>query len=360
MTVSDAVLGDRIARWRQKRHLSQTQLASLIVGLDQSKLSRVESGARRVSSSELADLSEALHVDPLDLLEDEPLSEGLITAARGGLLESAVDEEALGLAGGILRTWRSVVRDGFPPKLGTRPELPSLPRGDVPAGKAAARIIRSALDLGSGPLGELMPIASQLGLVVAYKGFDEGFDGVCVADNNHAVAVINSNTWGARQRFTLAHEIGHWIFGDVDVSPRLDRNVFEATDGAERRANAFAADLLVPDDALVELKAASRTSATSFAYEYGVSLTTLGWRIHNDLPQQRKLAEELQRALPWEAADEAGAMAGYQANSDARNRRGVTFEFEVAIRTAELEGALSDRHVSSIVGDLVVANEPGI
>jgi len=71
---------------------------------------------------------------------------------------------------------------------------------------------------------------------------------VCAADGDRGAVVINSTHWGSRQRFTLAHEVGHWVLGDVSAGARADRDVFAQTDDAVSDGpNAFAAALLVAD-----------------------------------------------------------------------------------------------------------------
>lgn len=351
MTLTDAELGLRISQWRTQRGLSQAALA-MRVGLDQPKLSRIEAGERRVSSLELADLADALGVDPLDLLQDRPLPESAVAAARGGTEAIAVDSSAIDAAVDVLRTWRLLVDDGFAPHLSERfvPSPRIQPLSDIEDGKAVAHELRAKINNVDGPIDELISVATELGLVVVYRPLGHPCDGACVADGDRAVAVINSSQWGSRQRFTLAHEIGHWILGDVDSGPRMDRDVLEGSDYTERRANAFAASFLISDAALVQLKGADLSTATRMAYEYGVSLKTLGWRIHNDLPSERGLSNKLRRAKARVAAATAGCANQYQADSDARGRTGITFEFILALSEALDAGALSRRHVEALTG----------
>ena len=66
---------------------------------------------------------------------------------------------------------------------------------------------------------------------------------------------VNANDTPARRRFTLAHEVGHWICQvhegrgapvmcrAEDIAPGADRAL-------EREANVFAAELLMPEDAV--------------------------------------------------------------------------------------------------------------
>jgi len=83
--VSDRRIGRRVAALRKERGWSQSYLASLL-GVDQSALSRIESGKRRTSAAELDLIATALSVEPGALLEQGDV-------VLGGSGFSAVDED---------------------------------------------------------------------------------------------------------------------------------------------------------------------------------------------------------------------------------------------------------------------------
>lgn len=92
---------------------------------------------------------------------------------------------------------------------------------------------------------------------------------------------VNAEDTPPRQRFTLAHEVGHWVCqcqegrGTTvmcradDVSPRADRTL-------EREANIFAAELLMPEE-VVRALAPSGTAAERL----GVSNQAMQWRLYS-------------------------------------------------------------------------------
>ena len=87
-----------------------------------------------------------------------------------------------------------------------------------------------------------------------------------------------------RRRFTLAHEIGHWIChcrraAHAEILCR-SADMEAPADPIEREANVFAADLLMPDDAVREAHAAG-TPAADIAALMGVSLAAMEWRLYN-------------------------------------------------------------------------------
>src|ERR1044072_10049355 len=94
MELTQVFLGKRIANARERSDLSQEALAEL-VGLTQSAVSRIEAGERAVESLELARLAKALRVSVLELLEERPLMEELLVAARTEAVESAGLDRAL-------------------------------------------------------------------------------------------------------------------------------------------------------------------------------------------------------------------------------------------------------------------------
>lgn len=348
MGITDAELGARVGRFRRQRHLTQEDLAELI-GLDQPKLSKIEAGSRRVSSTELVDLAAALHVDPLDLVEDEPLVLGAAIVARtdSGRSNTAI-EIATKRAHDALRTWRQLDHDGFELRLGRRPALGSM-RRTVRAGETAAEKLRTEIVRREDPV-DLSELAEHVGLVVRWVPLGEGIDGLCVADEAHGVAVVNTHHWGSRQRFTLAHEIGHWVLGDVaDRGGRADEDVFAvARDPIERRANAFAAALLLPRDAVASMDQADRAAAVRFAYRRGVSCTTLGWRIKNAVGET-ELSRWLRDVRPFQAAVMAGELERFQEDADDRDKEQVSGNFAETLFSAFLAGALSERRLTALV-----------
>lgn len=108
---------------------------------------------------------------------------------------------------------------------------------------------------------------------------------------------INSLTSRRRQRFSIAHELGHWFLHDgrpliVDHSIRInkrDQVSSAATDHEEIEANAFAAALLMPAhlvqravDREQEFGIDSRdTLVQSLAKEFDVSTEAMGYRLIN-------------------------------------------------------------------------------
>ncbi len=91
-------------------------------------------------------------------------------------------------------------------------------------------------------------IASQLGMSLS---FDEDIDLSGYYDQQSQVISINPKESLQRQRYTIAHEIGHAVLGHGS-SPRENSQQFNRLGylADERDANSFADQLLIPKEIL--------------------------------------------------------------------------------------------------------------
>ena len=102
-------------------------------------------------------------------------------------------------------------------------------------------------------------LAEALGAVVRYEPFDGQMSGLLYRAEERAVIGINSMHPGVRQRFSIAHELGHLTLHKPNF--QIDQHAFiafrgpkssGATEPMEIEANQFAAALLMPEDLLAE------------------------------------------------------------------------------------------------------------
>lgn len=105
-------------------------------------------------------------------------------------------------------------------------------------------------------------IATMCNIEIRKKPFEdkEKLSGVLVRDSNKVVIGVNSNDNSHRQRFTIAHEIGHFFLHEIDqifidkafgVHFRNDKSSL-GIDVKEIEANAFASLLLIPDEFILQ------------------------------------------------------------------------------------------------------------
>lgn len=93
-------------------------------------------------------------------------------------------------------------------------------------------------------------IARRLGAQITYESFEGEISGMLYRDRGTTVIGVNSRHAPTRQRFTVAHEIGHFLIHKgqpvfIDRFVRVNLRNGESNP-EEVQANAFAAELLMP------------------------------------------------------------------------------------------------------------------
>lgn len=83
----------------------------------------------------------------------------------------------------------------------------------------------------------------------------KGLKGYCIQLNRTNYVVINEKLPEAEQRVIASHELGHVTVHNKELrcSPFQDCDIYQATSKMEREANFFGADLLIPDDEVLDL-----------------------------------------------------------------------------------------------------------
>jgi Zn-dependent peptidase ImmA (M78 family) len=121
------------------------------------------------------------------------------------------------------------------------------------AGEALARIVREELGLGRAPLSDIAELAElHFGIDVLNWPTGTGISGLCVKGDGVALMLVSTSFPRGHQRFTAAHEIGHYLFSDPNAIIFED-DLFDKTTPLEMRANAFAESFLLPEDGLREV-----------------------------------------------------------------------------------------------------------
>lgn len=130
-------------------------------------------------------------------------------------------------------------------------------------------------------------IARRLGIDVRQAPLSPSVSGALVKRLGEDPAILlNANDHPNRQRFTCAHELGHFVTreDEPDVYEYVDLRdtVFSSagTGPDEVFANAFAANLLMPQDEVARLEEQGYTP-TRMALYFGVSQDAMGFRLKN-------------------------------------------------------------------------------
>ena len=120
--------------------------------------------------------------------------------------------------------------------------------------------------------------------------------GVLVVENGRGMIGYNVNHSQVRQRFTVAHEIGHYVLHVKGQQQQLfvDRSIFNRDEGSstgddaeEVQANQFAAALLMPEKMVREEIAKSafdlddEDDVSNLAKRFNVSAAAMTFRLKN-------------------------------------------------------------------------------
>ncbi len=151
-----------------------------------------------------------------------------------------------------------------------------------------------------GPSVPVRVIAEGLGASVRDADFDDDTSGVLTRRSGAPVIGVNASHHPVRQRFTIAHEIGHLVLhsdalhvdaghqlGVLPPAPlRRDARSSQAVDYREIEANRFAAALLMPEDFILrdlkgEPQPVSPDKLAELAKAYEVSRQAITFRLTN-------------------------------------------------------------------------------
>ncbi len=123
---------------------------------------------------------------------------------------------------------------------------------DANRGAKRAREARTTFGLApdEAPACLLAFVEETVGLRVLVVGLGPGVAGACWGpETAEPIIAVNAGDWCTRQRFTLAHELGHVCCGHTGRLPKDTAETFRDQDHDPRevQANAFAGELLMPE-----------------------------------------------------------------------------------------------------------------
>jgi Zn-dependent peptidase ImmA (M78 family) len=169
---------------------------------------------------------------------------------------------------------------------------------------------------GSEVQNNLGAVANAIGLEVVYRA-TESYDGALLRVQGvpRGTVIINTNIREeARQRFTLAHEIAHFVLPNQRdlLTPCAQSSIERWASNialAEHEANQFAAQILMPQIAIQDhlRLEPSFASAMAIAQRCGTSLTASGYRLVSLTSFPAALVWSEQGQVRWyKASDEFG------------------------------------------------------
>lgn len=319
MTVTQEELARRLREAREAAGFSQEQVAKAL-HLVRPTIAQIEAGKRKVSSIELAALAR-LYGRPLQSFFEEPFEEDGVSFILRSIPEIKTNPEIQkALSRGMeiissildlenklsLARMSGVPATSYSKKIQTKWEA-------IQHGQEVAAQERGRLNLGMAPVPDPAAILDRQGILILGLELPAGISGFTFRSGQAAVCAVNTTEPRVRQRYSLVHEYCH-ILCDINEVPAIITRVEGEKDLREVRADVFAANFLMPEEAIKDFLlsrgkgTSSRVQATLMVKEkllgyearrseqarktnyidvvqlanyFGVSVESIIWRLRN-------------------------------------------------------------------------------
>ncbi|MCY4611212.1 MAG: XRE family transcriptional regulator [Gammaproteobacteria bacterium] len=299
--MSGQMVGRRIKALREKRNLTQDELANLFGFKDRQTVSSIETGARRVTAEELVLAAEKLgesldyFIDPFRL-DGEGCFSWRQTSANTEQLDAY--EQRAGNWIAAFRTLRSQVGHE-PPLLQRTLRLNS--RSSYEDAMQAGEQFVSQFKLGKAPALQLAEVMeNELDILVLMVDATDGVSGAaCHLPNLDAVLIARHEVSG-RRHFDLAHELFHILTWETMPPEHIEEVEGKTRNRVEQLANNFAAAVLMPSEILDQFGDWSELAEKELivrlnivADELHVTSSALMWRLVALGKLKKAIAESL-------------------------------------------------------------------
>lgn len=245
------LIGARIKALREKRKLSQDDLARVFGFKDRQTVSAIETGERRVTADELLLAVDKLDA-PMDYFTDPFL---LVGEGRFSWRQTDVGSGVLGDYERTAGRWIAAFRE-IAPQVGRASPLFRRALGLTrhsrfeEAMEAGERFVLE-FNLGDVPARRLAEVMErQLGILVLMVEAFEGISGAACRLPRLDVVLINRREVAGRRHFDLAHELFHILTWDVMPPGHSEEARETGGNRVEQLANSFASAVLMPRPAL--------------------------------------------------------------------------------------------------------------
>jgi Zn-dependent peptidase ImmA (M78 family) len=131
---------------------------------------------------------------------------------------------------------------------------------------------------------DVKAIANKFGIEIQYIDMEEDLSGILSkTEQGGWVMQVNNKHHLNRQRYTIAHELGHFCLHKHFKSVFEDQIFFRGVETCkeERQANEFASAILMPEDKFREIVRSGKNNIEDVAQEFGVSTLALRIRAKN-------------------------------------------------------------------------------
>jgi Zn-dependent peptidase ImmA (M78 family)/DNA-binding XRE family transcriptional regulator len=274
MTDTTAWVSSAIRGAREQRGWSMSELARRL-NKTQTAVSYWEAGKRSPGLDDLVDLADALGVT-VDAFFPPERTRRPVTAVMRATVERLADAELQAAIDSLLT--QAEETDLPPEQITVAAAAPTHAANDL---LEKARVTKPPVDVAK--------LAELCGVMVLYSEFPDSLSGLVFAHDGAAVIGVNENHPPNRQRFSLAHELGHYLLGHHQQSRGYeDRFHIDTSDGtppgfdwrAERAANDFGAEVLMPRRLISQAFKKTQDPA-ALAGMFEVSELAMGYRLVN-------------------------------------------------------------------------------
>lgn len=270
-------IGNNLKRIRLLKNLSLKEAGSLL-NMTATAISKYEKGEILPDSKKIIDFANAYDVKSIELLKVYNAPQMKFTSFR----------KKKRLTGQNLKLLEDLIQDEVAKYLEVLEmnnidinniKLKEYPCTILEDAETAADNFRNYIKISNKqPISDLINILENLDIIIIQiKNPDNrfnDFDGLSEIVNNIPVIVLLDNIKdGARQRFTIAHELGHLVL-----------NIKNACLDEEKLCNRFASALLMPKEAVINEFGYSRSNINffeliAFKNEFKVSYTAIIYRL---------------------------------------------------------------------------------
>jgi len=272
------MFAERLVLARKAAGLSMSALGSE-VGVSANAIKKYEHGDNMPTSKNLLKLAKALNVrseyffrpikvnlEGVEYRKRANAPQKLLDKINGDVMEQAERwTELLGVyPDSVKPVPQFILPESLPSQVTTSNEIETI-----------ADLMRQQWSLGLNPIHDMVDTLESKGIMIINTSVEvkKKFDGLAGKIENTPVVVISSHQPGDRQRFTLAHELGHLVLHD-----RLAEGLEE-----EKACNHFAGAFLLPKQAIREHLGVKRSALEAqelfmLKHEFGISMMSILFR----------------------------------------------------------------------------------
>ncbi|MGC8892968.1 MAG: helix-turn-helix domain-containing protein [Candidatus Saccharicenans sp.] len=255
MTITQEELARRLREARERAGFTQAQVAAAL-NLERPIIAQIEAGRRKVSSLELAALARLYGRSLQSFFEEVSEPDGISYLWRAApelrqepkiqkaisrgleIINSILDlENKIGLS-----RLSSGPSAAYSKKIGNKWEA-------IQHGLEVAIQERRRLNLGIAPLFDPAAILDDQGILILGLELPAGISGFSFRSGQAIVCGINAKEPQVRQRYSIVHEYCH-VLCDLNDLPAIISCSDKGKDLREVRANVFAANFLMPEEAV--------------------------------------------------------------------------------------------------------------